>query len=440
MSAAASSGPTVLRQDINSLFAFARLALALWLFARTLPRRRSYNMRLAGVLAVASLIAAVGLEQGFSLFPELAGQESFLRAVFQFVAVLLCAIAAVQIPFRATIWTALFCSSAAYTLQSLAGGADRLGAIVVFEFFGRSSLMGSAAFLVVHSLAMTALVFGLCWSLMIRRLEAEHLSTIEDRSMLLMMALVVLFDIVFDLVVSDLVTYPIPRFYFFSLSIVQVSACILTLAMEYEILYSRHLSIERETANRLRQEQAHQYAITKETIGAINARCHAIRHELFATMLDSGALQKMDPDALADIARHISIYDSTVHTGNDVLDTVLTEKRLICRNQDIELSCIADGQALGFLADADLYALVSGLLDGAMQDAREAQASFKSISLTIRKTGAMAAVHLEQSFPRTPGGSGALVDAVIQSCHGSLELAHDRDIWLTDVLLPIPGA
>ena len=35
-------------------------------------------------------------------------------------------------------------------------------------------------------------------------------------------------------------------------------------------------------------------------------------------------------DYLDEIERSIQIYDSTIETGNEVLDTVLTEKSLYC--------------------------------------------------------------------------------------------------------------
>jgi len=35
-----------------------------------------------------------------------------------------------------------------------------------------------------------------------------------------------------------------------------------------------------------------------------------------------------------------------VRTGNAALDTILSEKRLVCEGEDIELSVMADGSAL----------------------------------------------------------------------------------------------
>ena len=62
--------------------------------------------------------------------------------------------------------------------------------------------------------------------------------------------------------------------------------------------------------------------------------------------------------------RAVSIVDRFAHTGNEVLDTVLTEKALDCATRSVNINTVADGKALAFLEPADLYALFAGLLDG----------------------------------------------------------------------------
>ena len=49
---------------------------------------------------------------------------------------------------------------------------------------------------------------------------------------------------------------------------------------------------------------------------------------------------------LGDIAREVDVYDSTVRTGNEALDTILTEKSLMCSGEGIVLTVIANGAAL----------------------------------------------------------------------------------------------
>lgn len=56
-----------------------------------------------------------------------------------------------------------------------------------------------------------------------------------------------------------------------------------------------------------------------------------------------------------------------VKTGNEVLDTILTEKSLICKERGITVSCVADGSQMDFINTIDLYAILGNALDNAME-------------------------------------------------------------------------
>ena len=58
----------------------------------------------------------------------------------------------------------------------------------------------------------------------------------------------------------------------------------------------------------------------------------------------------------------VEIYDSSLSTGHDVLDMILAEQGLYCREQGIKIHCVADGAQMQFMEDSDLYALCTGIL------------------------------------------------------------------------------
>lgn len=51
------------------------------------------------------------------------------------------------------------------------------------------------------------------------------------------------------------------------------------------------------------------------------------------------------------------------------LSTVLIKKSLLCEPKKIELTCMADGKCLNHMDAVDLYALVSNILDNAIESA-----------------------------------------------------------------------
>lgn len=129
----------------------------------------------------------------------------------------------------------------------------------------------------------------------------------------------------------------------------------------------------------------------------------------------------MDAAVLADIAREVSVYDATVRTGNEALDTILTEKRLVCEGEGITLTCMADGHALDFLAPAELYALFGNALDNAIEATRRVPEGGRSISVNVRQAIGMAVIHVEN----TCAGTAVFVDGLPQTTKRAASGARD---------------
>ena len=163
--------------------------------------------------------------------------------------------------------------------------------------------------------------------------------------------------------------------------------------MEYELLVNRKLASERDTTERLLAERERQYEQSRESIEAINIKCHDLRHQIRSLASGSSAI---DPAALADVAREVDVYDAAVRTGNEALDTILTEKSLVCQREGITLTCVADGAALGFMAPADIYALFGNALDNAIEAVRGAKR--RSISLVVRRAMGVVSVSVENYY------------------------------------------
>ena len=66
---------------INSIASMVRLVLAVWLFARMLPRREPFAGLSAAVLAGVASLATAAVLLGFSIFPTIEGDNSFFVAI-----------------------------------------------------------------------------------------------------------------------------------------------------------------------------------------------------------------------------------------------------------------------------------------------------------------------------------------------------------------------
>ena len=77
------------------------------------------------------------------------------------------------------------------------------------------------------------------------------------------------------------------------------------------------------------------------------------------------------------IEKSVQIYSAIVRTGNEILDTILTEKSLICENSGIHINCVADGSLLAFMNPVDLYTLFGNALDNAIEAVRKLESKEK---------------------------------------------------------------
>ncbi|MDO4852773.1 MAG: hypothetical protein Q4A88_05045, partial [Clostridia bacterium] len=126
-----------------------------------------------------------------------------------------------------------------------------------------------------------------------------------------------------------------------------IFCCLTLLYLRYSILDKSRAEHERAELERVVELERKQIEQSKENIELINIKCHDLRHRI-----DLWEQRGADVDAkeIGEVKRMIGFYDSAIHTGNDILDTILTERSLYCEKEGIRLSVIADGEKLGFLS------------------------------------------------------------------------------------------
>lgn len=140
--------------------------------------------------------------------------------------------------------------------------------------------------------------------------------------------------------------------------------CIVTLWAQYN--KSRELAVQQEVMaeRELRRQQMNQYENYQENVELINYKCHDLKQQV-------AALRSMDrqvsEEVLSKVEESVMIYDAYVNTGNEVLDTILTEKNLWCEKNHITMACIADGKCFGFMDTVDIFAIFGNALTNAIE-------------------------------------------------------------------------
>ena len=82
---------------------------------------------------------------------------------------------------------------------------------------------------------------------------------------------------------------------------------------------------------------------------------------------------------------HVDLQFAEDEDGNSVLDIILTEKKLRCEYNHINMTCIADGICLDTLSTGEICSLFGNIIDNAIEAVSQNQDETKrTISLTVR--------------------------------------------------------
>ena len=129
----------------------------------------------------------------------------------------------------------------------------------------------------------------------------------------------------------------------------------------------------------LHQEKA-QFENLKTNMEAINTKVHDLKKIL------NKVEDKINEQDMKELKEALIFYDSTIKTGNDVLDIVLSEKSLQCRQNNIKFTCMAGAQKLTMMTPTQIYSVFGNIMDNAIRASKMLEKEKRFISLTINES------------------------------------------------------
>ncbi len=427
---------------LSAAIVAAQLVLATHLFARSLPHRSRHRLRALLVLFAVSVVTLVGS----LLRPSIAerGNEMLVLAEIALFFLMPFVLAAVVLCCRSTTaWVALFCGVSAHLMQNIASGLEgllRYAAMLLVEAAGAAQ-PASPTEAVTVALLSTSIVYTTCYLTFLRTMDNKDLIPTEDRSVLVVFVAETLVSVLLDMIIKT-VPDAVSVTYRNALRVVHLVLCAFIMYCMYQMLYNKRLQSDVESMSQMLAASARQYAFSRRSVEIINRTFHDLKAQMRrlyaggAGGSDDGMLLGEPGDAEA-LEKAASRYDAVLHTGNEALDVILTEKSLLCEDEDITLSCIADGSTWDFMAATDLYALFDGALGAAIRAVRRVgDPELRTISLTSRQRAGVAIAHVEHY--------GALdvdlrVVRAIAERYGGITSAHvDAGVSRLDVMIPVP--
>lgn len=230
--------------------------------------------------------------------------------------------------------------------------------------------------------------------------------------------------------------------------------CVFVLYLQNELFRKSALKQELELMNMLLLKEQEQYRLSKENIAIINQKCHDLKHQI-------RAIRKSDEtdksQYLKEVEDSIRIYESIVKTGNEVLDTILTEKSLYCRDRGITVSCVADGSLLSFMQNMDLYSLFGNALDNAIEAVEKfSEDEMRQIDVLIHRQQNFLVINVvnpvrepllfEEGLPITTKADKTIhgfgmrsMKYIVKKYEGFLNASEEDGCFSLKILIPLPN-
>ena len=140
-----------------------------------------------------------------------------------------------------------------------------------------------------------------------------------------------------------------------------------------------------------------QYRQSSENMELINQKYHDLKHQLQVIRSEEDNQKRIG--YIDELEQNINFYDSSIETGNYVLDTVLTDKARQCINQNINMTVVADGSLIKSMHVMDIATVFGNALDNAIEhEVLIPDVKHRMIHVTISKHDELIHIIIENIF------------------------------------------
>ncbi|MFA6829296.1 MAG: GHKL domain-containing protein [Bacilli bacterium] len=230
-----------------------------------------------------------------------------------------------------------------------------------------------------------------------------------------------------------------------------IVACVLVLFIQFGIYEKNEIKIQNEILEKIIYKENHMYSEANERMELINIKCHDLKHRIKSLRNYAGSKEELQEiDNLED---QIEFFDTTIHSGNEALDEILSQKSLVCKNLKIKYSFIVDGTKLSFMKSLDIYSLFGNAIDNAIDALKKVEEDKRIITINIREKNDKIIVHIENytsvettfidGIPQTTkkhkenhGYGTKSISLITKKYHGNLAFKLDNNIFTLNIIFP----
>lgn len=395
------------------------------------------------------LIATVALMLGLSMLWQLGYDActalwwSFsLYQILKFVVSFVIILCGIMFCVKTSRWGALFCTISAMATQHLEYKIYACILAVTGMDYG-----SVASFFI--ALSVLALTCAGMYFILVRRVKNYSEQCFENKMNILLGGLFIAFSIFIYFFIEPYVPMHEMPVLFVLISLYSIICSICTLLLEYGFAHSKKVLQDNAILMHLVYKQEEQYRISKNNMDMINIKCHDMKHQISKLAAREGST------AIKEMEDMISIYDSSIHTGNEILDVFLAEKKLACEANGIVFDCIINGECLSFMQPSELYSLFGNAIDNAIEAlCRLEEGPRRALSLTVKSQLGMAIIHvencyegeldLESGLPKTTktesdyhGYGMRSIQMIVEKYGGNMSILAEDGVFNLNIIIPV---
>lgn len=329
------------------------------MFEKKLKKKDHFFLRM--ILAII-IVSAVNI----LFFNSLTGVEfTFVGSVSFFLMTFLMTIVIFYICFEQHFLELLLCGITGYTVHYLASEMYNvlLNIWDIDRYLMISDTM-SAMELFLSEFVTYIIVYTIIYFVFARNATTD-ITTKSSTKNIMVLLFIMLFMMI---IMSSARDYYFKDIDYVEISIViyifSIFGSILLLMVRTGILEKSHLESELEMMNYVHYKELEQYKLRKEYIDLINIKTHDLKKLLDRYEDNKNVLTQNELD---EIRNAITIYDSKVSTGNETLDTIITDKMFKCAQHHIKITSLVEGEKLYFLSISEIYSLFGNAIDNAIE-------------------------------------------------------------------------
>ena len=184
-------------------------------------------------------------------------------------------------------------------------------------------------------------------------------------------------------------------FHYYVLFVILDTTCCISIYLIQKISYT---SAKNAIETEIFKNRINQYESMQNIIEVMNIRIHDLKHQLHKIEKENSASH----EAISQLNESISKYKSFSRCGNDVIDTILTEKNIKFEKESIKFTYFLNGKLFDNFSTLDIHSIFGNALDNAIEFLITLPKENRFLTIRSFEKGNIAKVSFENTYIGNP--------------------------------------